>query len=115
MTHLWIALGALLTIGVETLFFWCFGYRDKKFIVACIIANLLTNYALNYVLFYRPDGLDYQATLWIGEALVVALEAGVYLVLRKKQYELIPLTLAANITSFLIGIGYYALLHFAGF
>jgi hypothetical protein len=110
MIHLWVALGALLTIGVEVLFFHLFSFGSKKFTFAAILVNLLSNYALNYALLYRPGNWDYSLTLGIGEILVVLFEMAVYLIVEPKKYELIPLTVAANILSFLVGLGYYGLI-----
>jgi hypothetical protein len=110
MIHLWIALGALLTVAIETLFFIAFGFRSRRFIFASIVANLTSNYALNYALLYRPATWDYALSLLVGEALVVVYESLIFLGIEKKKYELIPLTLAANIVSFLLGLGYWALI-----
>lgn len=110
MIHLWIAIGALLTIVIETLFFVCFGFRKRSFIGASILANLTSNYALNYFLLYIPAGWDYQLSLLIGEGIVVLYECAIYLFMEKKKIELIPLTVAANILSFLLGLGYWALI-----
>jgi hypothetical protein len=41
---------------------------------------------------------------------VVLYESAIYLRFEKKKYELIPLTVAANILSFLLGLGYWALI-----
>jgi|LAHS01.1.fsa_nt_gb hypothetical protein len=113
MIHLWIGLGALLTVAIETGFFACFGFRDRRFILACIFVNLATNFSLNYFLLYGTGSLNYETALLIGEILVVLAEAGVYLTIKPKQWELIPLTLAANIVSFLAGLGYWALIGLA--
>jgi hypothetical protein len=110
MIHLWIAIGAVLTIVLETLFFVCFGFRSRSFIGASIFANLTSNYALNYFLLYLPKGWDYQLTLLVGEIGVVIYESAIYLFVEKKKWELIPLTVAANILSFLLGLGYWALI-----
>jgi hypothetical protein len=110
MIHLWIALGALLTVIVETAFLACFGFRSRRFILISILANLTSNYALNYFLLYLPSSWNYQLSLVLGELVVVLYESAIYLRFEKKKYELIPLTVAANILSFLLGLGYWALI-----
>jgi O-antigen/teichoic acid export membrane protein len=106
MIHLRIAIGALLTVLIETLFFLAFGFRNKRFVISCILINLLTNYALNYLLLYLP----FPGDIYVGEALVVIVEALFYLSFNRDKKEVIPLTVASNILSFLAGLLYYAIL-----
>lgn len=107
MIHLRILFGALLTVLIETLFFYAFGFRSKRFILACILINLATNYALNYTLLYLP----YPGDIYVGEALVVIIEALFYFSFNREKKEVIPLTVAANILSFLAGLLYYFILN----
>jgi hypothetical protein len=106
MIHLQIAIGAVLTVVLETLFFLAFGFRSKRFVLSCIVINLVTNYSLNYFLLYLP----FPGGAYVGEVLVVIIEALFYLSFNKDRKEVIPLTVAANILSFLAGVGYYALI-----
>lgn len=106
MIHLRIAIGALLTIVIEVLFFYAFGFRSKRFVLSCILINLLTNYALNYCLLY----LSFPGEIYVGEVLVVIIEALFYFSFNKDKKEVIPLTAASNILSFLVGLLYYFIL-----
>lgn len=112
MNHLIIFGGALLTVVVELGFFLLFGFRTKKFIIGCIFINLATNLTLNYTLLGLGNviGSSYNLVFLLGEALVIIIESGFYLLLEGKKWELIPLTLSANCISILVGFGYYAIL-----
>jgi hypothetical protein len=116
MDHLIIIGGAVLTAAIETPLFILFGFKTKRFVWVCIGINLLTNLVLNYV-FYLSEGYlheDYWIWLLVGELLAVTIESLTYLFIEPHKYELIPLTIAANILSFLCGVVYYMILIFSG-
>lgn len=105
-------INVLLTIVVETLFFMCFGYRTKKFILICVITNFVTNISINLVLyFFFLDSPYYYLYLLLFELIVIVIEATTYMIFNKKDYKLIPLTVASNCLSFLIGYLLYLLIY----
>ena len=112
MVYLEIAIGCLFTILVEVFFFFLFGYRSKKFIIAAILANLTSNLILNYIIYF----LDLTASPnygWILLAMEIGVwiyESLIYILVekdKKKYFEIVLLTLAANCCSFIIGILLY--------
>ena len=112
MVHLEIAIGCLFTILVEVFFFFLFGYRSKKFIIAAILANLTSNLILNYIIYFldltgEPNywwiPLAKEVGGWIYGSLLY-LPGGKD---KKKYFEIVLLTLAANCCSFIIGILLY--------
>ena len=106
------AIGCLFTILVEVFFFFLFGYRSKKFIIAAILANLTSNLILNYIIYFldltaNPNYgwilLAMEIGVWIYESLIYILVEKD----KKKYFEIVLLTLAANCCSFIIGILLY--------
>jgi len=103
---------SFLTVVIETLFFMCFGYRSKKFIITCVFANIFTNLSLNLILyFFFLNNPNYYIYLCIFELIVIIIEATVYMIFNKKDYKLIPLTLSSNALSFLLGLLVYYILY----
>lgn len=78
--------------------------------------NLFTNLTLNYVLYFTNAYVLTAYWLWllVGEFIAVVIESLTYLLIEPHKYELIPLTIAANILSFLNGIIFYLILEFLG-
>jgi hypothetical protein len=115
MRHLVILGGALLTVAVELSFFLIFRFRSKKFVLTCIVGNLATNLILNYVLWLlESQGSPYYLLALVsGEILAVVSETALYFWAAPGHPELIPLTVASNIFSFLFGLLYYYLLSVA--
>lgn len=96
-----LLLGCLLTVTLETALFALFGFRDPVSlgIVACL--NAVTNLGLNLAL-----GL-LGAAPWaiaVGEALVMAAEYVVCRLAFGPDRRLLPLTIAANVLSFSVGL-----------
>lgn len=116
MPHLGIAIGCLLTVIVEVLFFFAFGYKKKRFVITEIIANVTSNLAINYIIFFNTlnSRSDYYIWLLALEAAVIIYEALIYLWEERKEnprkLEILLLTLAANAASFLVGVGLYSLM-----
>ena len=89
MVHLEIAIGCLFTILVEVFFFFLFGYRSKKFIIAAILANLTSNLILNYIIYFldlaaNPNYgwilLAMEIGVWIYESLIYILQISLFFV-----------------------------------
>ena len=77
---------AVLTVLIETILFFLYGYRQKKFLYVVALANLLTNVSLNLAVFVsalliaRRILPDYVLLIVIaaGEVLAVIVEYIVY-------------------------------------
>jgi len=103
--------GVFLTAISETVFLSFFGFRDKKFILASLFINALTNVILNIciVLTKANQSPYYYWILLISEIGVVIVETLflLYVDRKNKRYQLIPLLVSSNCLSFLLGIIYY--------
>jgi len=77
---------AILTILIETLLFFLYGYRQKRFLAVVAVANLLTNVTLNLSAFLTAllcagvgwNGLAVYAVIAVGEVGAVAVEYSIY-------------------------------------
>ena len=77
---------AALTVLIETILFFLYGYRQKKFLCVVALANLLTNVSLNLVVFLSAllcarqilPGFVLFIVIAAGEAAAVAVEYVVY-------------------------------------
>lgn len=110
-TFINILIGLLITVVSETGLFLLFGFKDKKFILNCIVINVITNLTLNISL-ALTNAISNPNYLWIllGSEIGVLLVETLYLLLidrPNKRYQIIPLTLSANCLSFLLGCLYY--------
>lgn len=119
MVHLEIAIGCLFTVLIETFFFFLFGYRNKRFIIAAILANLTSNLTLNYIIYFLglAENPNYGWILLAMEIGVWLYESIIYMFFekdRKKWLEIILLTLAANCLSFMFGILLYCIYPIVG-
>jgi len=96
----------LLTIIIEPLFFGCFGYKDKKFVLNSILITTITNISLNVAMYFILKYVPTSYELYFGffEILIFVIESIYYLIKFKKQWVLIPLTAAANALTLVIGI-----------
>ena len=113
MVILSFLINVVLTVAVETIFFYFFGYRNKKFIIICITINVITNISLNLVLyFFFRNSSYYYLYLLIFELVVVLIEATCYMLFNRKDYKLIPLTVSSNALSFLIGWAFYYIMFY---
>ena len=109
MQHLAIGICCLATVTIEVLFFALFGYRNRRFVIAAIIANVTSNLALNYtILLTGVKGLSVYPWVLLGlEIGAWVYESIIYLIVEKEKgnrVEIVLLTLAANCASFLVGI-----------
>jgi len=109
-----IIIPVVLTVCSETVFFSLFGFRDKKSIFSLMFINAFTNLALNIPLYLcKATELSYYSWLLLGlEILVVIIEAVflMYMDRKNKRYQIIPLTVASNCLSFLLGLVYYTII-----
>ena len=106
MLHLFLA--CLLTIVIETLFFVGIGCRDRVFLLLCVLANAATNLSLNLILqLLYTWGVDLTVAVYPLEALVVAVEYGIFAALRGRSLRLFLLVLAANGLSYGAGLLLY--------
>lgn len=95
----------LLTVGIETAFFFLLGYRDRLFVTVCVCANAVTNLSLNLLLLgFARLGLELHWLVYGLEALAVAVEFWIYSALRGRSWKLFGLVLAANALSYGAGL-----------
>lgn len=107
-----ILAGLILTCTFEGILFYIFGYKTKKFIIVSILANIFTNLALNFTIYFFDlvNSDQYWIYFIVGETLVVIVESIIYLSFFKKKYELIPLTFSANALTILLGFLFYTVI-----
>jgi hypothetical protein len=97
----------LLTIAIEGVVAWLFGFRTGRALLAVTMINCVTNPALNFLfLFLAWLGVEVRLPLVVLlEVLVVMVEWGLYVyVFEHPKGRLFLLSLAANATSFLAGL-----------
>ena len=113
MYLLYIFIGLILTIVVETSLFVIFGFKDKKFILICVILNIITNLLINFILYciIKIDSSAFIVWEIILEIVVALVEVVTYQIIYRKQYVLIPLSIAANALSFFLGIILYLVIN----
>jgi len=99
---------ALITVIVETLFFVIVGYRQKIFIIYCILVNLFTNISLNLIvnLLFRVGVQRLFLSIFIYplEVGVVLTEYYLFKRLLGGSKKLFLLTFCANILSYSLGV-----------
>ena len=104
---------ALLTVLLETLLFYLYGYREKRFLVIVALSNLLTNVSLNLcilltMIFIAKTGssqIPAYTVIACGEICVVAAEFFLYAnYLEERSGKLFLQTFCANAVSFLTGL-----------
>ena len=96
-------LACIITVVVETAFFWIAGYRQRLDLEIVALANVVTNLSLNLLLGLVPSLYPFPWILLL-EAVVVAVE---YLVYRRAfggSLKLFLLTFAANAITYGIGL-----------
>ena len=97
----------VLTIVTEVIVAYVFGFRKKTEIITIIFINLLTNPILNYLLLVN----GYFSFFEINPTLILFLELAVVLAewrllifaLQKSPKQLLILSLAMNLCSYIIG------------
>ena len=103
-----ILLALTLTIIVEVIVAFLFGYKDRTSIQSIMLINLITNPVLNYLV----SVLSFLGILPIGTTLILILEAFVVLIewrllmfaLKKDWKSMLLLSLVMNMASYIIGI-----------
>ena len=98
-----IFLACIITVVVETAFFWAVGYRSRLDLEIVALANTVTNLSLNLLLALVPSLYPFPWILPL-EALVVVAE---YLIYRHSfggRVKLFLLTFAANAITYGIGL-----------
>ena len=104
-TPLLIAMRVLLTLAIEGLVFYLFGYREKRSWRVFFIANLVTQTGLN--LLFHGISLGYMWAIFFYplEMLIAAIEAKVYcgFITEKSKKMSILCAVVANLLSMLCG------------
>jgi len=110
----WLILfgAAAVTVVIETPILWLAGYRSRRFVLVCVLINVVTNLTLNLGLSFA-GGL-YGALIYPAEAVVVLVE---WAVLRqvaadgdpvpwigRASARLFAFVLVANAASYLVGV-----------
>jgi len=103
---------AALTVVIETPILWFAGYRSRRFVLVCVLINLVTNLTLN--LGMTVAGGLYGALIYPAEVAVVLVE---WAVLRqvadggdpvpwvgRNSARLFAFVLVANAASYLVGV-----------
>ena len=97
-----IFLACALTVLIETPFLALWGYQKRDEVLVIVCANVVTNLLLNLLLWRVPS--LYGPAVYALEALVVAVEYGVYRLAFGPRRGLFWLTLAANALSYGLGL-----------
>ena len=98
-SHLLAAL--IPTIFIELGVLWLLKERRKKVLLSSVAVNMLTNVPLNLYLIYVNDG---AATILMGEAIVVLVEALWYYAFTRHIKQACIYSILCNTISFLIGL-----------
>ena len=93
-------LACLLTIAIETAYFFLIGYRGRDYMIICPAVNAATNLTLNLIL--RSTGL-YGWIIVLLEVMAIAAEYAVFSLALKPSMALLLHTTAANILSYSVG------------
>ena len=97
-----IFLACALTVLIETPFLALWGYRKRDELIIIVCANVVTNLLLNLLLWRVPS--LYGPAVYALEAVVVAVEYGIYRLAFGPRKGLFLLTLAANALSYGLGL-----------
>ena len=104
-------LALFLTIIIELIVAFFFGFRKKIDIIAIIFINLLTNPILNYLLLVNDYFSFFKSSLLIIlflEAIVVLLEWKLLVfALQGKSKNLLALSLVMNFCSYIVGVLFF--------
>jgi len=104
-------LALFLTIIIELIVAFFFGFRKKIDIIAIIFINLLTNPILNYLLLVNDYFSFFKSSLLIIlflEAIVVLLEWKLLVfALQGKSKKLLALSLVMNFCSYIVGVLFF--------
>ena len=100
-------LALLLTVAIEGVVAWLFGFRTGRALLAVAMINCITNPALNFLLLFLAWlGVEVRLPLVVLlEIPVVVIEWGMYVyVFGHPKGRLFLLSLTANVVSFLAGV-----------
>lgn len=89
---------AILTVLIETILFFLYGYRQKTFLYIVMLANLLTNVSLNLAVFLSAlliarqilPGFVLFIVIAVGETAAVAVEYIIYFTYLKNNIYIVP-------------------------
>jgi hypothetical protein len=98
-----LILSAALTIIIETTFLWLVGYKERHFVIVCILINFITNILLNMGL-ALVSIFTARLLLYPCEAVVVVVEWFVLSFLVQNKKRLLLFVLLSNALSYCIGL-----------
>ena len=103
----------LLTLAIELLFAWAFGFKTKELFLTVLAVNVVTQLGLNLFMLYNGYEsmfLFYLLTYFVVEVVIVVVEAMVYIFAAKRwreeysrQLHPVQLAVIANLFSFVLG------------
>ena len=106
MPFLSILLSLAMTICIETYIYLLLKWRDLKLLAIVTLMNLILNTSMNIILIYCGNNqFTYWLILSIYEVSTIFIESLIiYLFMRFKYFKILLIALAANISSFLVGL-----------
>lgn len=106
MPFLYILLSLAMTICIETYIYLLLKWRDLKLLAIVTLMNLILNTSMNIILIYCGNNqFTYWLILSIYEVSTIFIESLIiYLFMRFKYFKIMLIALAANISSFLVGL-----------
>lgn len=104
-TPVLVGLRVLLTLALEGLVFYLFGYRKRQSWIVFLVVNILTQSALNLILTGPVIGNYWLYTLYFCEAIIFLIEVFAYAILLREHRKgrAIACALIANSVSLLFG------------
>ena len=103
----------LLTLAIELLFAWAFGFKTKELFLTVLIVNVVTQLGLNLFMLYNGYEsmlLWYLYIYFVAEVIIVVVEAMAYVFAAKrwreeysKQLHPVQFAVVANLFSFVLG------------
>lgn len=102
-----VAMRVAITLAVEGLIFWLFGYRQKRSWTVFFLVNLVTQTCLNGAI-TGPNGMGYWGiALIVYEVGILAVEVLVYMKLLKEQSRTQAATVALVANLFSLAAGFW--------
>lgn len=100
-----------LTLIIELIIIFLFGYRKKEYFIAVIFINLITHPLINYFLWANSSlniiAADFISIIWL-EILVVIIESVLlFYSIKQKYFNLLKLSLCMNMASFIFGLLFF--------
>ncbi len=101
-----ILLGLAITLCIETYIYLILKWRDLKLLIIVTVMNLALNPLMNIILsYFGQNQFTYWLILSIYEVSTIFIESLIiYLFMRFKYFKILLIALAANISSFLVGL-----------